>query len=191
MGGCATKPKVSKGEAASEAPVPAPEPAAKEDQPAAVAASEAPVPAPEPAAKEDQAIAAVAVDDQEKEKEVVLVADSDEAEKKIEITPEPEPEEAQGGGDDKAKEIVDDDGQGSKRRSLSLLFKNVEGKEESTEPEKQLEPEEPLEEKTHHAPTDIAIEDASAASEKVAGAVTETADQATKEVKVAAAEEAK
>ncbi|RXH75793.1 hypothetical protein DVH24_039492 [Malus domestica] len=68
---------------------------------------------------------------------------------------------------------------------------NVEGKEESTEPEKQLEPEKPLEEKTHHAPTDIAIEDLSAASEKIAGAVTETADQATKEVKVAAAEEAK
>lgn len=71
------------------------------------------------------------------------------------------------------------------------IQQNVEGKEESTEPETQLEPEKPLEEKTHDAPTDIAIEDASAASEEVAEAVTETADQATKEVKVAAAEEAK
>lgn len=71
------------------------------------------------------------------------------------------------------------------------IQQNVEGKEESTEPEKQLEAEKPLKEKTHDAPTDIAIEDASAASEKVAEAVTETADQTTKEAKVAAAEEAK
>ncbi|KAB2597216.1 actin cytoskeleton-regulatory complex protein SLA1-like [Pyrus ussuriensis x Pyrus communis] len=77
MGGCATKPKVSKGEAASEVPVLAPEPTAKEDQPAVV-------------------------DDKAKEKEAVLVADGDEAEKKIEIAPEPEsePEEAQSGGND-------------------------------------------------------------------------------------------
>ncbi|KAB2597217.1 major latex allergen Hev b 5-like [Pyrus ussuriensis x Pyrus communis] len=93
---------------------------------------------------------------------------------------------------------------------------NAEGNEESTkvtepekestkvtEPEKQLETEKPLEEKTSDASANITIEDASVASEtetkeitilseeKVAEDVAETADQATKEVKVAAVEETK
>lgn len=99
MGGCATKPKVLKAEGASQAPEPAPEGAVKEE-----------------------VVAAVLVDDQAKEKDVVVVAAADDEDekkkKKIELAPEEE-----GVGDDKVKEIVDDDEQGSKHRSLSLLFK--------------------------------------------------------------------
>jgi hypothetical protein len=100
MGGCATKPKVLKEESA-------PEPAKEEKA----------VETPELTKEEEPGVKAVDnIDIVKEEKEKVVV--EGEGDKAKEIVDD----------DVKAKEIVDDDKvdeQGSKRRSLSLLFKQV------------------------------------------------------------------
>ncbi|GMY11171.1 aspartic and glutamic acid-rich protein isoform X4 [Fagus crenata] len=124
MGGCATKPKVLKEESAPE-----PEPAKEEKA----------VETPELTKEEEPGVKALDnIDIVKEEKEKVVV--EGEGDKAKEIVDD----------DVKAKEIVDDDKvdeQGSKRRSLSLLFKQNEEVKDSTgdgnpavEPLKQEEP---------------------------------------------------